>query len=52
MFPRIDVHSAEKVTLDGAAFAADPRPLLSTIELFFWWLLEARGERRTDAPYR
>ncbi|MBX3233466.1 MAG: hypothetical protein KIT84_37845 [Labilithrix sp.] len=51
-FPRIDVHTVEKVTLEGAPFAPDPRTLLTSVELFFWWLLESRGERRTDAPYR
>jgi hypothetical protein len=51
-FQRIDVHTNERVTFEGAPFAADPRQLLSSVEQFFWWLLEARGERRTDAPYR
>lgn len=52
VFPRIDVHGMERVSLEGATFAADPRTLLSTAETFFWWLLDVRGERRADAPYR
>jgi hypothetical protein len=52
VFPRTDVHTVERVTLEGAAFAADPRALLSTVETFFWWLLEQRHESRADAPYR
>lgn len=41
----------EGVTLVAGA-VADPRELLPGIEHFFTWLLEARGERRVDAPYR
>lgn len=52
VFSRIEVHSTERITLAGAPFAPDPRALLSTVEVFFWWLLDARGERRADAPYR
>jgi hypothetical protein len=52
VFPRLDVHTVERMTLEGAAFAADPRALLSTVETFFWWLLEQRHESRADAPYR
>ncbi|MDB5213945.1 MAG: hypothetical protein JWO86_1872 [Myxococcaceae bacterium] len=39
-------------TLDRPEWAADPRALLSAIETFFAWVLDTRGERRTDLPYR
>jgi hypothetical protein len=39
-------------TLDRPQWASDPRELLSAIETFFDWVLEARGERRSDLPYR
>lgn len=39
-------------TLDRPEWAADPRALLSAIETFFWWVLDTRGERRSDLPYR
>ena len=39
-------------TLDRPEWAADPRELLSAIETFFWWVLDTRGERRSDLPYR
>ncbi len=39
-------------TLDRPEWAEDPRSLLSAIETFFWWVLDTRGERRSDLPYR
>lgn len=39
-------------TLDRAEWTPDPRALFSAIEAFFAWVLEARGERRQDMPYR
>jgi len=39
-------------TLERGDWSADPRALLPAIETFFWWLLDARGERRADLPYR
>lgn len=39
-------------TLERSDWSADPRALLPAIETFFWWLLDARGERRADLPYR
>jgi hypothetical protein len=39
-------------TLDRPQWASDPRELLSAIETFFGWVLDARGERRSDLPYR
>jgi hypothetical protein len=39
-------------TLDRPQWASDPRELLSAIETFFDWVLDARGERRSDLPYR
>lgn len=52
VFPRFVTHSPERITLGGAAFVADPRPLLGTLETFLAWLLEVRKEKRTDSPYR
>lgn len=40
------------VTLERDGFTQDPRALLSALETFLWWVLEVRGERRADAPYR
>ncbi|MEO7109337.1 MAG: hypothetical protein ABI183_02770 [Polyangiaceae bacterium] len=42
----------EVVVLSQAKWPTDPRALLPTLETFFGWILEARGERRVDAPYR
>jgi hypothetical protein len=39
-------------TLRHEGFAADPRTLLPAIEAFFDWVLDKRGERRADLPYR
>ncbi len=39
-------------TLDRPGFTDDPRSLLPVIEAFFGWVLDARGERRTELPYR
>ena len=39
-------------TLDRPEWTPDPRALLAAIETFFAWVLEARGERRQDLPYR
>jgi hypothetical protein len=53
IFP--DAHAignGEAVALNDATWPTDPRALLPTIETFFGWILEARGERRVDAPYR
>jgi hypothetical protein len=51
VFP--DTHiSGETVVLDGAEWPQDPRTLFPTLETFLRWILEARGERRVDAPYR
>jgi len=39
-------------TLEQSGLASDPRGLLPAVEAFFQWVLDARGERRADAPYR
>jgi hypothetical protein len=44
-----DGHGA---TLTWHGFAPDPRVLLPAIEHFIGWVLETRGERRADLPYR
>jgi hypothetical protein len=38
--------------LEKPGFASDPRELLPGLEAFLLWLLDVRGERRADAPYR
>jgi hypothetical protein len=50
-FPMIDIHRAS-ATFERPGFTADPRTLLGTVGVFLSWLLEARGERRAEAPYR
>jgi hypothetical protein len=40
------------VTLERSEFTSDPRALLPAIETFMWWVLDVRGERRADVPYR
>lgn len=52
VFPKMDIAMENHLTLEGAPFPSDPRTLLSVVETFFAWLLEARNERRADAPYR
>jgi Arrestin (or S-antigen), N-terminal domain len=44
--------NGEAVALNDAKWPPDPRTLLPTLDTFFGWILEARGERRVDAPYR
>ena len=51
-FPEAEVASAERVALLREGFTADPRTLLPALSDFLGWLLEARGERRADQPYR
>jgi hypothetical protein len=53
LFPSAHVMAqGNGATLDAPQWAADPRALLSGIETFFAWVLETRGERRADLPYR
>ncbi len=51
VFPEAHVHESG-ATLDRPGFTDDPRTLFAGIEMFLSWVLEARGERRADAPYR
>jgi len=39
-------------TLERPEWTPDPRALLPAIEMFVGWVLDARGERRADLPYR
>ena len=39
-------------TLERPEWTPDPRALLPALELFVGWVLDARGERRADQPYR
>lgn len=50
-FPKAQM-SGETLVLGDAKWPDDPRVLLPTLETFLGWILEARGERRVDAPYR
>lgn len=52
VFPKVEIHTPERVSLEGAAFPAVPALLLATLETFLSWLLDVRGERRSDGPYR
>jgi hypothetical protein len=53
VFPMVDVrHDGLSATLERPEVARDPRTLFSGIETFLLWVLDARGERRADAPYR
>lgn len=52
VFPVIEAVGRERATLERPGFPPDPRTVLAELEPFFWWLLEARGERRADQPYR
>jgi len=53
LFPSAHVMAqGNGATLDRPEWTPDPRALLSAIETFFEWVLEARGERRQDLPYR
>jgi hypothetical protein len=50
-----EAHPLERglgVTLERHEFTPDPRVLLPAIEAFLWWVLDVRGERRADVPYR
>jgi hypothetical protein len=51
-FSAIEVHGPEAVTLHASGWNEDPNAWLAGLEAFFAWLLEARGERRADSPYR
>jgi len=53
LFPSAHVMAqGNGATLDRPEWTPDPRALLSAVETFFEWVLEARGERRQDLPYR
>lgn len=52
-FPKIHAHAhGTRATLEHEAWTPDPRTLLPAVEGFFGWVLDVRGERRVDAPYR
>ena len=52
-FPTAHVLSrGAAVTLERAEWTPDPRILLPALEAFLWLLLETRGERRVESPYR
>jgi hypothetical protein len=52
LFPTSHALGQNGATLEHPAWARDPRELLAAIETFFGWVLDARGERRTEQPYR
>lgn len=53
VFPTTHVTSrGTGATLERPEATADPRALLSAVESFFDWVLNVRGERRMDSPYR
>ena len=52
IFPTTRAEGRERATLELPGTTADPRTLFPGIELFVLWVLETRGERRADVPYR
>jgi Arrestin (or S-antigen), N-terminal domain len=53
MFPSARVlGEGQGVVLERPSFTAEPRSLLPALEALFWWVFEARGERRQGSPYR
>lgn len=53
VFPSAYVlREGQGVVLERPSFTAEPRSLLPALEALFWWVLEARGERRQGSPYR
>jgi hypothetical protein len=52
IFPTIHAPRSEHAILERPGFTDDPRTILPAIEAFVGWVLESRGERRADAPYR
>jgi hypothetical protein len=53
LFPSAHVMAqGNGATLERPEWTPDPRALFSAIETFFMWVLEARGERRQEMPYR
>lgn len=52
VLPVIHALTPDRVTLEAPGFIADPHTILPVLEQFFDTVLDARGERRTDSPYR
>ncbi len=52
IFPDVSVTSAASLAATRKGIPADPRTLLPALDAAVRWFLEARGERRVDAPYR
>jgi hypothetical protein len=52
VFPSVHATTTEHAVLERAELTADPRSLFVGIEAFVAWLLDVRGERRADVPYR
>ncbi len=52
VFPATRAEGRERASLEVPGTIADPRSLFPGLELFLWWVLETRGERRADMPYR
>lgn len=51
-FETVVVESATSLTLARRAWTPDPRVLFPALQLLFDWVLDARGERRVESPYR
>jgi hypothetical protein len=52
VFPSIAVVAPARLALEPPTFADDPRTLFPGLEALLFWVLETRGERRADQPYR
>lgn len=51
-FPDIHATTPEHLIAVAPGLAGDPRTLLGALDDLVAWVLQARGERRVDAPYR
>jgi len=52
VFPMIQAPTVEHAVLERPGATADPRSILPAVDLFVLWVLEMRGERRRELPYR
>ncbi len=51
-FPRMALEGPSLVRLHTVGTVDDPRALFPAVEAIIAWVLDIRGERRADAPYR
>jgi len=51
-FPSIEAPSLERLVLERPGATDDPRALVPALEALLFWVLDTRGERHADQPYR